>query len=329
MGKIKELLNPEQDSEEYWRFQIENLDASTARARRRAVQDQILQTKAELGLLIAGSVQYELDRLPGTGGIELIASVAGVPVKEAWRLLSGSYQPSDAVWARIQQLLMLCQASQAAGKVLAAQKLFRQLSDLHTEQDLLYRCVERLDRRRRGTTHDNGRHSARSAETTPAAARREPAVSPLETAAKATGAPSEPGLDAPDAPLAPPAIPDLPDARLPETLKPLRPDPMTAPTKAMFADAMRAYRIWAGNPSYREMERRCAKKISYSTFRNMLNGSTIPAKLGHVETFVRVLGGTSEDLQRWASAWRRLAMVADTADAESTGKDVVNLSRAG
>ncbi|MGC5284546.1 hypothetical protein ACPXB8_41830, partial [Actinomadura citrea] len=186
-------------------------------------------------------------------------------------------------------------------------------------------------RRRLSTAHGIGPKSTTScpADTAVAAARTEPPASPVETAAKVTGAASEPGLDAQAAPFAPPATPDLPDARLPETLKPLRPDPMTAPTKAMFADAMRAYRIWAGNPSYREMERRCAKKISYSTFRNMLNSSTIPAKLGHVETFVRVLGGTPEDLQRWASAWRRLAMVADTADTESTTKNDMELSRAG
>jgi hypothetical protein len=35
---------------------------------------------------------------------------------------------------------------------------------------------------------------------------------------------------------------------------------------------------------------------------------SIPAKLSSVETFVRVLGGTTEDLQRWVTAWRRIAM---------------------
>ncbi|MGC4959817.1 hypothetical protein ACLQ2P_42050, partial [Actinomadura citrea] len=109
-----------QASEDYWRFQIENMDAPTARARRRAVQDEILQTKAELGLLIVGSVRYELDRLQGTEGIEVIASVASMPVREVWRLLAGSYQSSEGTWARIQQILMLCQASQATGQVLAA-----------------------------------------------------------------------------------------------------------------------------------------------------------------------------------------------------------------
>ncbi|NED49661.1 hypothetical protein G3I24_01875, partial [Micromonospora aurantiaca] len=67
---------------------------------------------------------------------------------------------------------------------------------------------------------------------------------------------------------------------------------MLASTKAMFTDTMRAFRTWAGNPSYRALERRCDKRVSYSTFRNMLNSRTMPAKLDHVETFVRALGGT-------------------------------------
>jgi len=82
---------------------------------------------------------------------------------------------------------------------------------------------------------------------------------------------------------------------------------------------MRAYHAWAGNPSLREMERRCGKQISYSTFRTMLNAETIPGKLASVQTFVRVLGGTTEDLQRWATAWRRIAMNEEVAEVSDLG----------
>jgi hypothetical protein len=82
---------------------------------------------------------------------------------------------------------------------------------------------------------------------------------------------------------------------------------------------MRAYHAWAGNPKLREMERRWAKQISYSTFRTLLHSDAIPAKLSLVETFVRVLGGTTEDLQRWATAWRRIAMNDPTGQATSDG----------
>jgi hypothetical protein len=53
------------------------------------------------------------------------------------------------------------------------------------------------------------------------------------------------------------------------------------------------------------MERRCAEQISYSTLRTMPHGGSIPAKLSSAGTFVRVLGGTTEVLLRWATAWRR------------------------
>ncbi|WP_157430329.1 hypothetical protein [Actinomadura macra] len=102
---------------------------------------------------------------------------------------------------------------------------------------------------------------------------------------------------------------------------------MMANTKAMFADTMRAYRIWAGNPSYRELERRSDKKISYSTFRNVLTSATMPSKLGHVEALVRALGGTDEDLQRWATAWRRLAMVPEAKNREAGRRNVRELPR--
>jgi hypothetical protein len=51
----------------------------------------------------------------------------------------------------------------------------------------------------------------------------------------------------------------------------------------------------------------------------MLNAESIPAKLTSVETFVRVLGGTTEDLQRWASAWRRIVMNDDAAGLSGLG----------
>jgi hypothetical protein len=113
-----------------------------------------------------------------------------------------------------------------------------------------------------------------------------------------------------DPPFTPPAIPDLRGHDQ-------RPNPLRAETPARFVAAMRAYHAWAGNPSLREMERRCAKQISYSTFRTMLHSDSIPAKLSSVETFVRVLGGTAEDLQRWATAWRRIAMSEPTGQAAS------------
>ncbi|QXJ22994.1 hypothetical protein AGRA3207_004085 [Actinomadura graeca] len=331
MGKVRARPADPRDFEDHRHLQIETLTEAAARTRRRDVQERILQTKAELGLLISASVQYELDRLSGADGVGVIASVASVPVQEVWRLLSGSYQPGPAVWAHIQQILMLCRASQAIDRITTARQLFNRLAELYELDELLAQRLRGLDHRRRGVTRSLGQHRT-----------SRPHLPEMPPPARAPSLPDEgdgtAGDDAREpegdpsagSPPPPPAvIPDLPDACLPKTRKPLRPDPMMASTKAMFADTMRAYRVWAGNPSYRELERRSDKRISYSTFRNMLTSATMPAKLDHVEALVRALGGTAEDLQRWATAWRRLAMVPESGNRDSGKRIVLELPHTG
>jgi hypothetical protein len=144
-----------------------------------------------------------------------------------------------------------------------------------------------------------------------------------EATEKAPPQNAEPGGTAQaDPPFTPPAIPDLRGHDQ-------RPNPLRAATPATFVATMRAYHAWAGNPSLREMERRCAKQISYSTFRTMLHSDSIPAKLSSVETFVQVLGGTLEDLQRWATAWRRIAMNDSAGQATSDGGTAEHARAAG
>ncbi|WP_285779057.1 hypothetical protein [Microtetraspora sp. NBRC 13810] len=89
-----------------------------------------------------------------------------------------------------------------------------------------------------------------------------------------------------------------------------KPNPLDAQTEEEFVDTMRRYRVWAKNPSLREMSQSCGQKISHSTFRNMLNAQTVPRKLDLVDTFVTVLGGTQEDRMRWATAWRHFTVPA-------------------
>lgn len=48
----------------------------------------------------------------------------------------------------------------------------------------------------------------------------------------------------------------------------------------------------------------------------MLGRRTLPAELWQVQTFVRVLGGTDEDRQRWAAGWWTLKIA--TADRPAT-----------
>lgn len=86
------------------------------------------------------------------------------------------------------------------------------------------------------------------------------------------------------------------------------PDPLQATTGKDFMEALRALHVWSGRPSLREMERRSGDTVSYSTFRNILRSDQIPRNADNVQTFVKVLGGSDADLQRWTSAWRKIAL---------------------
>jgi hypothetical protein len=97
----------------------------------------------------------------------------------------------------------------------------------------------------------------------------------------------------------------------------LRPDPLQARTPAELSRALRCYRIWAGEPPYRELARRSGGEVAASTFCMMLRGETLP-RLGLVLALVDACGGSDEDRQRFATAWRRIRLGRDageTADA--------------
>lgn len=262
---------------------IEHLREEELRGRIRSIDDEMARWRAKLGLLLNAAVQYELDKVGGEDGVEVIASVVGLHPSNVWPLLAGGYRATPAVWLRLERILMLCNAGKGVERVTAARTYFERLLELTAERDRALNRRMELSRRKRGEKAGVG-----SPRTEPV---REP-DRPPETA------------EEPEPPFTPPAIPDLRGHDQ-------RPDPLRAETAVEFVAAMRAYHAWAGNPSLREMERRCAKQISYSTFRTMLHSESIPAKLTSVETFVRVLGGTTEDLQRWATAWRQIAMNGD------------------
>lgn len=89
-----------------------------------------------------------------------------------------------------------------------------------------------------------------------------------------------------------------------------KPDPLKAKTEEEFVDAMRRYRVWAHNPSLREMAQACGWRVSHATFRNMLRASTVPKRFDTVEAFVIALNGTEDDMRVWASAWRHFTVPA-------------------
>ncbi|ADH69869.1 hypothetical protein [Nocardiopsis dassonvillei] len=84
-----------------------------------------------------------------------------------------------------------------------------------------------------------------------------------------------------------------------------RPDPLQTSSAEEFLEALREYRIWAGEPSFRKMSDNCRHKIAYSTLNTALNGGRLP-KLHIVEAFIEGCGGDRDDVRRWATAWRKL-----------------------
>jgi hypothetical protein len=85
----------------------------------------------------------------------------------------------------------------------------------------------------------------------------------------------------------------------------LCPDLDAVSTAAEFMDALRMFRVWAGEPSYREMERRCGGRYAASTLCTALKASKLPG-LPLVQAAVIACGGREEHKQSFSSAWRRL-----------------------
>lgn len=85
----------------------------------------------------------------------------------------------------------------------------------------------------------------------------------------------------------------------------LCPDPLTAKDAAEFVDFLNKYRIWAGDPSYREIANRCGKEASASTFCKALKGTELPRQR-LVRAFIRGCGGDEKHVALWITGWRRL-----------------------
>lgn len=280
---------------------LESLDHGQVRALMRKLSEDIAGWRAKLSLLLNTAVQYELDRAGGIDGLDIIASVASMPPSTLSKLLAGDYRPTPKAWTQIERVLMLCEVSRGVERVTAARFYFTRIVELNAEKD---RALNRGVELTRGAGKGRGvpARKTRSA-TGQESAKGKPAIADVpedKAVAIKTEASTTEEVAVEEPPRTPAAIPDLRGYEQ-------RPDPLLAKTPAKFVAAMRAYNAWAGNLSYREMERRCDKQISYSTFRNMLNTDALP-KLSSVGIFVTVLGGSPEELQAWATAWRQIAM---------------------
>jgi hypothetical protein len=88
----------------------------------------------------------------------------------------------------------------------------------------------------------------------------------------------------------------------------LRPDPRDVQTSAQLIEALRQFRTWAGNPSYRDMARACNGRPAASTMCRVLAGRALPVRFEVLDAIITACGGEEEDRERFATAWRRLVL---------------------
>ncbi len=87
----------------------------------------------------------------------------------------------------------------------------------------------------------------------------------------------------------------------------LRPDPLTARTSAELVACLRSYRAWSGQPSLRKIATQAGHAASHAAIRAVLNSDSMPG-LPKVVAIVAGCGGSREDQQSFATAWRRITM---------------------
>ena len=88
----------------------------------------------------------------------------------------------------------------------------------------------------------------------------------------------------------------------------LRPDPVVEATDAAsLIRTLNDFRAYAGDPSFREMERGCGRLRSHSTLYRVLTGDKMPTQV-EVEAVILGCGGTEEDVSRYVSAWRQIRL---------------------
>lgn len=85
----------------------------------------------------------------------------------------------------------------------------------------------------------------------------------------------------------------------------LKPNPLQASTATELISALRRYRKWAGNTPFRKMAAKARFEVAHSTMCVALNGTELPP-LKVVIAIVVGCGGSSDDQERFATAWRRI-----------------------
>jgi hypothetical protein len=85
----------------------------------------------------------------------------------------------------------------------------------------------------------------------------------------------------------------------------LKPDPLTATTPEEYLTALRHYRAWSGDPSWRRMATQAGQAVVHSTMYAAMHGDTLP-RFEVVRAIIIGCGGGQDDLKAFATAWRRI-----------------------
>jgi DNA-binding XRE family transcriptional regulator len=107
----------------------------------------------------------------------------------------------------------------------------------------------------------------------------------------------------------------------------LPPNPLAARTAADLVGCLRSYRAWSGQPSLRKMAAQAGNAISHATIHCALRGDGMPG-LPAVIAIVAGCGGSMDDQQSFATAWRRITLAKPDGEptqnsaAQPTVKDV-------
>jgi hypothetical protein len=90
---------------------------------------------------------------------------------------------------------------------------------------------------------------------------------------------------------------------------PLKPDPLTASTPAELQKLLRAYWVWAGEPSPRDVARDSGGAFSHTTAYKLLDPNGPPfrrLKQVYVRGLIRGCGGDDTEQRLWVTSWRRI-----------------------